>query len=93
MSELAEFLVFCGGVLVLVVLGAVSTFFQRLGNREQDINLSNRRWPYRRKEWFWHWRGWDYKLIRERRQDDYRDWVETQERFARRRAARRERRP
>ncbi len=55
MSELAEFLVFCGGVLVLVVLGAVSTFFQRLGNREQDINFELaykcQRWPYQRKEW------------------------------------------
>jgi hypothetical protein len=91
MSELAEFLVVCGGILVIVVLSAVGTFFQRLGNRAQDYS-SNRRWPYRRKEWFWYWRGWNYTLVRERRENDYQYWVETQERHARRRAARRGRR-
>jgi hypothetical protein len=93
MSDLTELLVVSGSVLVFVVLSAVSTFFERLGNFEQDCDPSNRRWPYRRKEWFWHWRGWSYILVRERREDDYRCWVETQERLTRRRTAREERRP
>lgn len=46
------------GVAVIVIFAVAGTFYRRLGWYARGDGHSY-------KEWFWHWRGYRYRLIRE----------------------------
>ena len=59
-----EFMALGAAALFIAVGAPLSIFWQRLGNVHENIPARGK--PLR-SEWFWHWRGYNYTVVRTRR--------------------------